>query len=82
MQENLVNPIKKEPQAAKFLLLLVFLHVLVLVKAKCLKHLFDIILIKSTSTKIRMDREIKSEIIPFVLIAQEFSFLFEPDKQD
>jgi hypothetical protein len=42
-------------------------------KAKCLKHLFDIILI--TSTKIRMDREIKDEIIPVVLIAQEF-FLF------
>jgi len=29
-----------------------------------------------------MDREIKKEIIPFVLIAQEFSFLFEPDNQD
>ena len=70
------------PQAAKFSLLLVFLHVLVLAKAKCLKHLFDIILMTSTSTKIRMDREIKDEIIPFVLIAQEFYFLFEPDNQD
>ena len=25
---------------------------------------------------------IEDEIIPFVLIAQEFSFLFEPDTQD
>jgi hypothetical protein len=29
-----------------------------------------------------MDREIKDEIIPFVMIAQELSFLFEPDNQD
>ena len=73
-------PSKIPPQAAKILLLLVFLHVLVLVKAKCLKHLFDIRLI--TSTKIIMDRGIKDEIIPFVLIAQEFFYLFEPDNQD
>ena len=73
-------PLKIALQADKFLLLLVFLHVLVLVKAKCLKHLFDIILI--TSTKIRMDREIKDEIISLVLIARKFYSLFEPDNQD
>jgi len=83
LYENLVNPVKKPtPQAAKFLFLLVFLPVLVLVKAKCLKHLFDIILMTSRNTNIRMDHEIKDEIIPFVLIAQEFYFLFEPDNQD
>ncbi|MDB4444402.1 hypothetical protein N9174_03600 [bacterium] len=46
-----------------------------------MKYLFDIILMTSTCTKIRMDREMKDENIPFVLIAQEFYLLFEPDNQ-